>query len=213
MFKKHLTEEHKKRISEANRGKVSNRKGVFLSEETKKKMSLSHIGKHQSIESKRKESETQKRIGNKPPSNKGLHFSEKHKRKISEAHKGMKKPWVSQRNKLFLMIGKKHPNWQGGKSFEPYPIDWTDRFRETIRKRDNYVCQLCGIHQDELKGFNRKLDIHHIDYDKDNLNLNNFISLCRNCHLKTNFNRDYWIKYFIDLKTGEIQEIKPQPQK
>ena len=213
MFKKHLTEEHKKRISEANRGKVSNRKGVFLSEETKKKMSLSHIGKHQSIESKRKESETQKRIGNKPPSNKGLHFSEKHKRKISEAHKVMKKPWVSQRNKLFLMIGKKHPNWQGGKSFEPYPIDWTDRFREAIRKRDNYVCQLCGIHQDELKGFNRKLDIHHIDYDKDNLNLNNLISLCRNCHLKTNFNRDYWIKYFIDLKTGEIQEIKPQPQK
>ena len=144
MFKKHLTEEHKKRISEANRGKVSNRKGVFLSEETKKKMSLSHIGKHQSIETKRKESEIQKRIGSKPPSNKGLHFSEEHKRKISEAHKGMKKPWVSQRNKLFLMIGKKHPNWQGGKSFEPYSPAFTRELKQAIRQRDNFTCQLCN---------------------------------------------------------------------
>ena len=90
----------------------------------------------------------------------------------------------------------KNPNWKDGISFEPYTTDWTEDLKESIRKRDDYVCQICGIHQDELKGFNRKLDVHHIDYNKKNLNPKNLISLCRSCHMKTNHNREYWIKYF-----------------
>lgn len=35
-----------------------------------------------------------------------------------------------------------------------------------------------------------------IDYDKDNLDPNNLISLCNSCHAKTNKNRDYWINLF-----------------
>lgn len=89
--------------------------------------------------------------------------------------------------------GDRNPAWLGGISFEPYPIKWTDKFKESIRERDNYVCQECGVHQDELK---RKLHIHHIDYDKDNLNPDNLIALCINCHTKTNHNRDYWANYF-----------------
>ena len=100
--------------------------------------------------------------------------------------------------------GKLASNWQGGISFEPYPLDWTNDLRESIRKRDNYICQECGIHQDELKGFYRKLDIHHIDYDKDNLNPNNLISLCKSCHVKTNFNRKYWIEYFNKFNYGRV---------
>ena len=56
---------------------------------------------------------------------------------------------------------------------------------------------MCGIHQNEL---NRELDIHHIDYNKDNLNPDNLISLCQNCHGKTNYNRKYWIRFFRFLK-------------
>ena len=106
-------------------------------------------------------------------------LSEEHKRNIGKA-----------------LEGEKSFFWKGGISFEPYPIGWTNGLKESIRKRDNYVCQLCGIHQDELKGWYRKLDIHHIDYDKNNLDPNNLISLCRSCHRKTNHNRDYWISYF-----------------
>jgi len=93
-------------------------------------------------------------------------------------------------------LGDKHWNWQNGKSFEEYSIDWTDDLKESIRKRDNYICQECGIHQDELSGWNKKLDVHHVDYDKNNLNPNNLIALCRSCHTKTNYNRKYWIEYF-----------------
>uniref|UniRef100_A0A6M3L718 HNH nuclease domain-containing protein n=1 Tax=viral metagenome TaxID=1070528 RepID=A0A6M3L718_9ZZZZ len=116
-------------------------------------------------------------------------FSEEWKKKISKGTKGKNNP-------MYGIIGKNHWNWQGGKSFEPYSVDWTDDLKESIRKRDDYVCQTCGIHQDELVSIHKKLDVHHIDYDKDNLNPKNLISLCKSCHMKTNYNREYWINIF-----------------
>lgn len=38
--------------------------------------------------------------------------------------------------------------------------------------------------------------VHHIDYNKLNCNPNNLITLCKSCHMKTNFNREYWLDYF-----------------
>ena len=106
--------------------------------------------------------------------------------KLKEKYGEMKGHW----------IGDKNPNWAEGKSKERYGEDWTDELRESIRMRDKYICQLCGIHQDEIE---RKLQVHHIDYNKYNLNPNNLISLCTSCHMKTNFNRESWIHYFNKL--------------
>lgn len=86
-----------------------------------------------------------------------------------------------------------HPRWQGGKSFEPYPITFNSQLKEKIRCRDNYKCQLCGVPELET---NRKSSVHHIDYVKQNVNELNLICLCLICHQKTNTNRNYWIKYF-----------------
>ena len=88
---------------------------------------------------------------------------------------------------------EKHPNWLGGKSFEPYGIEFNNRLKEKIRKRDNYTCQECGYTQEQLR---YKLCVHHIDYNKQNNNLDNLITLCRSCHTKTNFRRKDWIDYF-----------------
>jgi len=76
------------------------------------------------------------------------------------------------------------------------PIGDPNLLKESIRTRDNFICQECGIHQDEL---DRNLDVHHIDYNKDNLDPNNLISLCRTCHIKTNFNREDWQEYFENI--------------
>ena len=84
-------------------------------------------------------------------------------------------------------------NWQGGKSFEPYPLGWTKTFKEQIRYRDKHKCQLCGILEIEC---DRRLHVHHKDYDKTNINSDNLISLCNSCHTKTNWNRKYWLKFF-----------------
>lgn len=93
-------------------------------------------------------------------------------------------------------VGKNHSNWQDGKSFEPYSPNWTETLRGAIRQRDCYVCQECDKTQEEN---GRKLDVHHIDYDKKNCDPKNLISLCHICHLKVNHNREYWQQYFQNL--------------
>lgn len=93
------------------------------------------------------------------------------------------------------MGGENHWNWQGGSSFEPYGLEFNEDLKEVIRNRDRRKCQICSkIELEEGK----RLSIHHIDYNKQNNNPNNLITLCNSCHLKTNFNRDYWIKYFTN---------------
>lgn len=121
----------------------------------------------------------------------GRTFTKESKKKMSETaiRNGNRPP----RN---VFYGEKSNFWKGGISEDPYPFDWTNSLRDNIRQRDNYVCQICGLHQDELNNWYKKLDVHHIDYNKDNLDPTNLIILCRSCHIKTNHNREYWIKYF-----------------
>jgi len=170
---KHHSEKTKKKMSLAKKGKITWIKGKHHTEETKNKISQSLMGNiawNKGIKGEKSHSY-------------GKIFSEERKKRISQNKKGK-------------YIGEKNWNWKGGISDYPYPEDWTETLRKSIRERDNYTCQLCGIHQDELEGWNKQLDCHHIDYNKNNLNPDNLISLCRQCHQKTNFNREYWIEYF-----------------
>lgn len=89
--------------------------------------------------------------------------------------------------------GKNNPAWTGGINKMGYPYKFNKYLKETIRRRDGYICQLCGAKQ---KDYYRKLDIHHIDYNKDNINKNNLISLCGTCNCQVNTARDYWFAYF-----------------
>ncbi len=89
--------------------------------------------------------------------------------------------------------GQNHWNWNGGLSFEPYPIGFNHILKDKIRGRDEHRCQICGAAESE----GNKLSIHHIDYNKNNLEPPNLISLCRSCHSKTNhYGRPTWRAYF-----------------
>lgn len=112
-------------------------------------------------------------------------------------YKRLQKYNIPIRNGSECQKGKLSWNWQGGISKEPYPFDFTDELKELIRKRDNYKCQICGCPQAENI---HKLSIHHKDYNKDNLNPENLLSLCKSCHTKTNFKREYWIEYFQGVR-------------
>lgn len=70
-----------------------------------------------------------------------------------------------------------------------YPIEFKS-IRLKIRKRDNYICICCKKYGNE---------VHHINYNKQNCQESNLITLCSKCHRKTNFNRDYWYAYFTYL--------------
>jgi len=89
--------------------------------------------------------------------------------------------------------GEKARLWKGGIANEPYDKVFTREYRELIRKRDNFTCQLCG-----LPG----TSIHHIDYNKKHSDPRNLITLCFRCHSKTNHNRPYWQKHFTVAETN-----------
>jgi len=114
-----------------------------------------------------------------------------------DASNRLKKRWREDseyRKKMTRMMeGENSPSWLGGISFEPYSIEFNNQLRELIRYRDSYKCQLCGMPECEN---NRKLSIHHIDYNKKNSKPNNLITLCISCNSKVNFNRDKWEIYF-----------------
>ncbi len=104
-------------------------------------------------------------------------------------------------NKKYLRCGKcnykfysgeNHPMWIKN-NIKLYPVGWNKTHKEQIRYRDQYKCQLCFVPEIECK---TRLPIHHIDYNKLNILPENLVSLCNSCHAKTNFNRDYWKKYF-----------------
>ncbi len=97
------------------------------------------------------------------------------------------------------ITGKSNFNWLGGKSFEPYGVEFNNELKEKIRERDQYRCQECFRDQDELytkSGKKYSLIVHHIDYDKKNNVEENLIALCRSCHLQTNYSRKDWTEYF-----------------
>ncbi len=179
-------EEHREHMSQVHKGQI-------VTKETRRKLSIAHS--NPSRETREKMSLAHK---GKNHWNFGKHHSEETKRKLSEVLKGKIISKETRRKMSKSRLGNKHPNWQGGISFEPYDKNWTNKFKRAIRKRDNQVCVLCGIHREKL---NEALTIHHANYDKKLTIPQNCLSLCRSCNSKVNFNRKHWIKFFQSLLT------------
>lgn len=221
MYGKHLSEATKQKISASLMGERSPNYGKHLSAKTRAKISVANTGKHRSEETRRKHSEA---ISGERHHMYGRHLSEEHKQKISAAKKGkprsektkqkisvslkgrpnlasLGKPCSEEtKQKISATLmgrprpdlrGSNHPGWRGGISFLPYPTGWNNYLRETIRKRDNYICALCRETQN-----GRQHDVHHINYDKEDLCPENLITLCAICHSKTNYDREYWENLF-----------------
>src|SRR3990167_3096340 len=105
-------------------------------------------------------------------------------------------PW--NKNKKFMALDK-NPNWRGGKSFEPYGLEFNNELKEKVRKRDGYRCQQCFRHQDELydeAGRKYKLNVHHIDYNKSNNDERSIYTFFQLHHTQTNFSREDWTEYY-----------------
>ena len=85
-----------------------------------------------------------------------------------------------------------NPNWNGGIAYQGYSLSFTRKLKSQIRERDNHICQLCGC---TTKENGKLLEVHHIDYDKNNSKEENLISLCKVCHGRMHgqkANRRYW---------------------
>lgn len=96
--------------------------------------------------------------------------------------------------------GINNPNYINGN--ERYNLEFT-LIRPFILKRDNYTCQNCNMTQEEhYIIYGRDIEVHHIDYDKKNCKENNLITLCKQCNIRANYNREYWKDYFKEKKHG-----------
>ena len=102
---------------------------------------------------------------------------------------------------------EKASNWQGGISFEPYCEKFDENFKERVRIFFDRKCYVCGKSEQEQidemikrgKRPIRKLDVHHINYNKDTCCDDVkplFVPLCRKCHMKTNQDKKYWEEFF-----------------
>ena len=173
--KRSVSAETRLKISQSLKGNIPWNKGLkgvqHHTPESKAKLSKAFSGKnhpwygckHTAL-AKAKMSLNNLLKGNKPPSRLGIKYT---------------------REQILARSGENNWNWKGGR--KPYPKEWTRLFKEDIRKRDSYTCQHCGISEAEYK---RKLDVHHKDDNKFNLDETNLISLCRSCHAKTFFRKN-----------------------
>jgi len=96
-----------------------------------------------------------------------------------------------------LGILEKNPNWQGGKSFEPYGVEFNDGLKFKIMDRDDFMCQLCGC--------DNKHSVHHINYGKRENKDRNLITLCKTHNIMANRHREKW-QFLYDVLI-EIQHF------
>jgi len=165
--------------------KTGNRKGVILSEETKKKIGLANKGKHHTEEVK-------KRISEKLKGRKGRKATKEDKIKMSMARKkGLKEGRIKIWNKGLkgFNSGSKSHFWKGGITpkniIERNSLEYS-QWRISVFERDKYTCQIC-------KKVGGSLEAHHIksfsQYKELRFDIDNGITLCKKCHSEVDFYR------------------------
>jgi len=204
-----LSEETKKKISESMKGfNPWANKNECQIKETKRKISKAMKGRHNSIRTEFKKGyrslpigykhrkETREKISKamkgRKAWNKGLKAEEypNLKKSIDAMHRARAiKGYLAWNKGISCNKGANNPAWRGGISFEPYGIEFNKELKIKIKRRDNYVCQLCGCPERETIG---GLYIHHINYNKKDNREENLITLCNSCHSRTNWDREFW---------------------
>lgn len=109
--------------------------------------------------------------------------------------------------------GEKNWKWKGGitlinKALR-HSVEWR-LWRESVFKRDNYECQICGtrgdyLHPNHIKKF--------ADYPDLRFKINNGVTLCKNCHVSMVNNHELeWESYFnFNLMTRDLIENNNEP--
>lgn len=222
------SEETKRKMSETAKGRKPSPEAVRKSIESRKKTALKYklkpqlctcgcggwtnpgrkfikghtwIGRNHSKEAKKKISKNAK-------GNKGRKFNEEHRERISKALMGIVRGSLSQEHREKIsaankgriikwrdkLTGENHWNWKGGKSFEPYPTGFNPLLKDYIKERDDHQCQNPYCY---MKGI--ILNIHHVDYNKENIEEENLITLCAGCNTRANYNKEYWQELYSKI--------------
>jgi hypothetical protein len=202
-------EEYKRKLSLAQTGRKypeSTRlklslvhKGKLKSEETRRKMSAALTVRWSDPEERRKFGEAQR-----------LRYQERpeYRKKVGDSHRGEKSPLFGKhlpeetKRKLRIANGGNNAyQWKGGISFEPYCPKFNDEFKERVRAFFGRRCMMPGCGYVWQLG-EKKLDVHHVNFNKKTCCDNSvplFVTLCQQCHGKTQTKREYWREFFTQI--------------
>lgn len=101
-----------------------------------------------------------------------------------EEVKKRKNKWAKENTGVLLAWREKNPEKVKSirHKIDSVRLGYTEEFsyelKQKVKERDGYECQLCGEHE-------KALVVHHKDKTKTNNDINNLITLCRACHIKT----------------------------
>jgi 5-methylcytosine-specific restriction endonuclease McrA len=71
-------------------------------------------------------------------------------------------------------VRERSSKWKGGHPKRGYPIEFNDKLKARIKRRDGRKCVACRSTQ--------RLEIHHRDKDRRNNADDNLVTLCSKCH-------------------------------
>lgn len=160
---------------------TSHATGRIHSEESRRKNRDAHMGKKcpRTKEYCHKMSES-RRGSNNPVWGLKFDFSDERRRQLSVARRGAN-----------------NPAWKGGITERKYCFKFNNRFKERVREKFDRKCYLCPKTEHEN---GKRLDVHHIDYNKNSICNGKewaFVPLCHSHHSATNNNRWYWFNLLI----------------
>jgi hypothetical protein len=172
-----MTEEHKRKLSEAQKGRIftaEHREKLSLARKGKSPWNKGTHGVMRSWNKGRKMPEHVKaairnsHLG-RSPWNKGIPWSAEHRRRLSDAHIG-------------IQAGPNNPNWRGGTKSERVRVMSTARYqqwRKAVFERDGFRCFSCGER-------GKRMEAHHLypwaECPRLRFALENGITLCDSCH-------------------------------
>jgi hypothetical protein len=196
------TEETKRKLSESRKGSNNPAFGTHHTDEWKKHMSSVNKGKIIPLEQRLKISEAKK--GSKHPFF-GRPFPEEKKKHLSVIFSGINHPQYGkerpEKTRLKLIEAGVGGFWYGNVRYYDGP-QYCEKFNENLKERVRaffgYRCVECGILQN-----GKKLDVHHVWYNKkaccDNTP-RSLVALCHKCHSKsTTGDRTYWSNHFQEM--------------
>lgn len=209
---KHATEETRRKMSIARSGKNNHMYGKcgvahpmygkHVSEETKQKLRgkrPSISGKNHPMYGKQHSRETRERISRALT---GKTIPEHVRKKISETLRGGRASDETKAKLSEIREGKRcgaeSHFWQGGVSFGDYCPKFNRRLKQEIRDKYNNCDFISGLPACICNTF-RKLDVHHVDYNKMQgcgEHEWRLIPLSHANHMKTNLNRPFWNTLF-----------------